>query len=807
MSAAAEPQADPQQAHQAELRVRLVDATYRQNAGGLPMTALAVVGLVAIHWLSTGHWLSPPWLAAMTATLLLRLAVLVSDRRSGQLRSLPLRWHLFVGPLLVTSLLWGLIPVLVFPVADAAETLALVCILSGMAGGAATVLAPLTWPARVYIGCMLLPAAVMIYPLDHSGPVLASLGVFFTIVMMVGHSHAHRLLVHALGTLIDNEALLENVHHQSQELARLNRQLLESQQSLRNYNARLENEVSERTARMRLASAAIENTAEGVAVMDPQGRIVEVNPAFSRITGYRADEAVGRPDTILHCDRQDPAFHQRMREVLASSGRWEGELWSRRRDGSVFLERRTVDAVRAPDGRITHLVSIFNDITDTYRKDQQLLHQALHDPLTGLGNRSLLAERLELGIAHARRDGRRLGLLYMDLDQFKSVNDSLGHPAGDRLLQAVATRLAGRLRASDTLARVGGDEFVVLMDEFADSDDCARLATQLLASLEAPFELQEATIHVRTSLGIAVYPQDGQDGDTLLKNADMALYAAKAAGRNTYAFFDQALAERARERLDLETALRRAIDGGELSLHYQALVHSHDQRRAGFEALLRWNRPGHGPVPPARFIGIAEDCGLIGALGAWVLEEVCRQLAEWHASGHGWQKVAVNISTRQIMNEDLPSLVASLTDLHGIPAGTLEMEVTESFVMTEPARSRPVLEALRTLGVAIAIDDFGTGHSSLAYLRQLPADVLKIDRSFVVEAGSDAGALSIIHTIVSLSRSFGLRVVAEGIETAEQAQLLRHAGCDLMQGYHFARPVPARDIAFDPPDEQILRLA
>lgn len=782
------------EADRESLRASLIDQAFRQSRGGIPMTAIAVLSLGVIHWLGTRELIAPWWFAAMTGLLMLRAGFIVSHARDANRFGLRMRELVFTVPLVLTAALWTLVPVLTFPAADEVEKLAVICVLSGMAGGATTVLAPLAWPARFYIVCMLAPASVMIYPVSVSGPVLSMLGFSFLAVMLISHTQARTLLIVSQRRLLENQALLGDLRGQQSQLSRLNAALLETQNALLDNNARLEQEVEERTERIRLAFAAIENTAEGVAVFNPEGHFVEVNPAFTEITGYPAEEVIGQPSSILRSPHQDHAFYEDLWTQLRDTGRWEGELWSVRRDGSEFLQRRTMDAVRDADGTITHFVSVFNDITDDYRKDQQLLFQARHDALTGLANRSLLTERLESGIARAREAQHSLGLLFFDLDHFKAVNDAFGHLTGDRLLTAVSRRLLGCLGSDATLARVGGDEFVVLMEDIRDPADCAVLADRLLATFHEPFEFPEARIVLRSSLGIAVFPRDGDAVVELLRNADMALYAAKAAGRNTYAYFDARLAEQARQRLDLELALREAIQRRELSLHYQAKVGAHDGQILGFEALLRWHRTDGGTVPPDRFIPVAEESGLIGEIGGWVIAETCRQIAAWARQGKGWQRVAVNVSARQLLGEDLVELIRRETSLHGIDTSLLEIEVTESFIMSNPKQSLAILRDLRQMGLTIAIDDFGTGYSSLSYLRRLPADVLKIDRSFVQEATSDRSVRAIIETIVSLSRTLGMSIVAEGVETAAEADLLRNAGCDVLQGYLFAKPTTAEEV-------------
>jgi diguanylate cyclase (GGDEF)-like protein/PAS domain S-box-containing protein len=547
---------------------------------------------------------------------------------------------------------------------------------------------------------------------------------------------------------------------------------------------------------MRLAFAAIKNTTEGVAVISPDGLIVECNPAFTRITGYVQDAAVNLPWSDLVSNRQGERVFSHLFNELQTKGQWEGELWSRRSDGTEFLQRCTVDAVRDGQGNVTHFVSVFNDITESYHKDQQLIHQALHDPLTGLGNRSLLADRLEQGISLAERNHVQLGLLYIDLDQFKTVNDTLGHHVGDLLLKSVAHRISSSLRSSDTLARVGGDEFVVVMNEIHSAVDCATLASKLINNFHDHFLIQDLRLHAQGSIGIAVYPEDGKDAATLMKNADIALYAAKDSGRNTYAFFDPELALLAQRRLEMEQALRESLTAQEFSLVYQPKVDSRSGRLLGLEALMRWHCAKLGETPPNIFIPVAEESGLIEQLGEWAIGEVCRQIAQWQQGGHDWRSVAINISTRQLLTKNLPELFRRQTGHYAIDPHFIEVEVTESFVMENFRQSMPVLQDLRKMGIRIAIDDFGTGHASLAYLRELPADILKIDQYFTRELLSDPVMREIVATIVAMAHTLGLRVIAEGVETHDQAELLREIGCDELQGYLFARPLPPEQIDF-----------
>lgn len=774
-----------------DLRTVLLDDAYRQGHGGVPMTAIATIGVVVIHWINSGSLLSPLWLGTQLGVTALRGMILIYDTRCGHQLGFELRRHLLTIPMLATTLAWAVLPYLIFPTAGPEEQLGLICVMSGLAGGAASVLAPLQWVGRLYIICMLMPGAVLVYGMPGAGPVISALGFCFMVVMLMTHAQARKVLVVAHTRLAENQRLLGNIQTHQRAAERLNDELLATQDALRRQNASLEDEVEKRTARIRLAFSVIENTTEGVMVMTTDGTVVEVNPAFTVITGYPPEEAIGGPSSVLRSNKHEASDYDQMWQLLRKHGKWEGELWSRKRDGSVFLEHRVVDAVRDEYGHIVHYVSIFNDVTESHYKDEQLRHLAFHDPLTGLGNRSLLQENLVQGIALADRHKSRLAVLFFDLDQFKAINDNLGHQVGDRLLQAVALRLKENLRTSDTLARLGGDEFVVVMNDIRDSEDCAVLAAKVLREISTPFDLDESRIHVRSSVGIAIYPDDGRDVQTLMRNADMAMYAAKSAGRDTFRFFHATLSEDAHRRMEMEAALQDAIAMNQLSLHYQPKVAPTSGRVEGYEALLRWQLPPRGFISPDNFIPVAEDSGLIRSIGAWVVAEACAQIARWHQQGFGWQHVAINVSAKQLLQDDLLEIIRVETRRQAVPPDLLEIEVTESVLVSKPEQAIHVLQNLRTMGVTVAIDDFGTGHSSLAYLRRLPVDVLKIDRAFVQDSVEDAHAQAIIRMILALSKTLDLKVVAEGVETQEQADLLHAGGCDLLQGYLFAHPAPA----------------
>lgn len=547
-------------------------------------------------------------------------------------------------------------------------------------------------------------------------------------------------------------------------------------------------------AGLQLAGTVFSNSSEGILVTDADAVILSVNPAFTEITGYSAAEALGRKPNMLRSDHHDPAFYENLWRDLQENGRWQGEVWNRRRDGSAYIQWQTITAVRNANGDVGRYVSVFTDVTDMRRNEDRIRHLAFHDPLTGLPNRALLMDRLDHGIAVAKRQGHNLAIMFLDLDHFKSVNDTLGHDFGDRLLKDTAARIQSAIRASDTVARMGGDEFVVLFDPAGTAEVIARTAEKIIASLDMPIDLGGETVRITTSVGISIFPDNGDTPVALLKQADTAMYAAKAEGRNTYRFFNDEMTERTLARLRLERDLRDAIQSGGLELHYQPKVCFQGLRPCGVEALVRWRLADGRLIAPTEFIPIAEETGLIIPLGDWVIDEACRQIAQWRAAGWGGIPVAVNVSTKQLFTGDFVAKITSSVERHGIRTHDLQIEITESSVMADPEDAAIILSNLRALGVTIAIDDFGTGYSSLAYLTRLPIDVIKIDRSFVsgLAVGSESG--EIISSIVGLGRSLGMTVIAEGVETEADLLMLTKAACPVGQGYLFARPMPADDL-------------
>jgi diguanylate cyclase (GGDEF)-like protein/PAS domain S-box-containing protein len=552
-------------------------------------------------------------------------------------------------------------------------------------------------------------------------------------------------------------------------------------------------ERKEAEERQRLSATVLEHIADGVMVIAVDGRIVTVNPAFTQITGYGEAEAVAQGLTLLRSARHDEAFYAAMWRELVATGFWRGEMWSVRRNGDIYLQWLTLSAVRDSRGVATHYAGVFSDITALRESQEKLDHMAHHDPLTALPNRLLFHDRLQHALKRAGRDGAQLAVLFIDLDRFKNVNDTLGHHIGDELLKQVAEQLAARLRQGDTLARLGGDEFIVLLEEIDGHYGAGLVADKLMAIFEQAFVVAGHELFVTCSIGISAFPADATDLNMLIRNADIAMYQAKGRGRNGYSFYAPSMTGEGVERLQLETYLRRSIEKNEIFLHYQPQVQIDSGCLVGVEALVRWNHPVLGLVAPDRFIPLAEDTGFISQLGKWVLFEACRQMLRWRQAGLAVPKMAVNLSVKQFERGGIVGMVDDILKETGLEPHRLQLEVTESVIMNT-GDAMAYINGLHSIGVGLAIDDFGTGYSSLAYLKQLPVQTLKIDRSFIKDISTDPNDEAIAIAIIQLGKSMNLSVIAEGVETREQAAFLLRHGCRLAQGYLYSRPVGPDEI-------------
>jgi diguanylate cyclase (GGDEF)-like protein/PAS domain S-box-containing protein len=540
---------------------------------------------------------------------------------------------------------------------------------------------------------------------------------------------------------------------------------------------------------LELLRAAYEAGSDAVLIADAAGRITSVNPAFTRITGYDADEVVGRNPRMLASGRHDRAFYTRMWRRLAEEGTWAGEIWNRRRSGEIYPEWLRITAIGDGDGPTRRFVAVFSDLSAKKRSEAELERIFHHDALTGLPNRLLLRARLEHALQRRRRAGTSVALVLLDLGRFHSINDAYGHAIGDEVLRRTARRLQACLRESDTVARVGGDEFAVVVDGLAATDDVMLIVDKLLDAAATPDRIGEHAVDLDAGAGVALTSGDDDTPELLLQHAATALHHAQALGRRAHVHAS-AMTAAAVERMALRTALREAIDRDELRAHYQPKLDLSSGRVTGAEALVRWQHPVDGLISPARFVPVAEETGLILPLGEWMLRRVCADLVHLDAAGVRLPRVAINASARELADEGFAGRVGAILAEHGVDPARVEIEITESAALRDPERASATLGAIAELGLTLAIDDFGTGYSSFAYLKRLRTHRLKIDRSFVIGVPGDRSSAEICRAVIVLARSLSLTTTAEGVETAEQARFLREVGCDEAQGYLFARPLP-----------------
>ncbi|NWC46446.1 EAL domain-containing protein [Pseudomonas edaphica] len=557
---------------------------------------------------------------------------------------------------------------------------------------------------------------------------------------------------------------------------------------------RLQQPLKENHERLQQAAAVFDCTREGVLVTDAQGLIVHVNRAFMEITGYSREDVMGERPSLFKSGRHSSNFYQQMFQTLERTGEWSGEIWNRRKSGEIYPQWQTIRVIHNDQGKVSHYVAVFSDISAIKDSEHELAHLAHHDPLTDLPNRLLFTDRAEQALASAQVHKRGCALLLMDLDHFKIINDSLGHNVGDQLLKAVGERLKGLFGPGVTLARLGGDEFAVLAESCPQVVQAAALAQRMLDAMKEPFVFDGNQLFISASIGISLFPSDALSAEQLLRNADSALFKAKSAGREGYALYTEELTAHAQHRVEIASELRRALDQQELRVYYQPVHDLQDSRLVGVEALVRWQHPERGLVPPGEFIPIAERTGLIADIDAWVMDQACRQMGQWLADGAPLSFIAVNVSSRLFARRELYEQVAQVLHTTGLDPAYLELEVTESAVMEDPEVALEQLHRLRELGLRLAIDDFGTGYSSLLRLKRLPVQKLKIDQGFVAGLPWDEDDAAIVRVVIALAKSMGMQVHAEGIEQVEQARFLLAQECDLGQGYWFGRPVPAQEM-------------
>jgi diguanylate cyclase (GGDEF)-like protein/PAS domain S-box-containing protein len=552
-------------------------------------------------------------------------------------------------------------------------------------------------------------------------------------------------------------------------------------------------ERKEATEQLRLFARIFDTINEGVVVTDSTNNIVSVNPAFSSITGYSAAEAIGKNPRMLHSGLMDKVFYDKMWQSINKTGRWQGEISDRRKNGESYVEWLSISTMKDERGEFSHHIAVVSDISERKAAEEHMVYIAQHDFLTDLPNRMMLHDRLTQAIAHAGREQRKVAVMFLDLDRFKAINDTLGHLVGDKLLKIVASRITSVARVSDTVSRLGGDEFAIMLPYIENMDDIATIAVKLLTSVAGPCVIDGNDIEVTTSIGISVFPEDGDDSESLIAHADAAMYQAKGNGRNNYQFFTHEMNRRTLERMAIKNKLSHALERNELFLLYQPQVDLQSGRIIGAEALVRWDHSLYGNVLPAQFIPIAEENGLIPPIGEWVLREACRQNQKWRKLGLMKITMAVNLSAVQFRQKNLGEIIKDVLHESGLAPSGLELEITEGIVMQDAEAAILLLEDMKAMGLKLSVDDFGTGYSSLSYLKRFPIDKFKIDQSFVHDLATDTDDAVIVSTIISMAHSLKLKVIAEGVETAEQLAFLKQQGCDEIQGYYFSKPVSAEE--------------
>lgn len=584
--------------------------------------------------------------------------------------------------------------------------------------------------------------------------------------------------------------------HALGEIGLLGRHFNSYMEKLHHSNAALNEETKEKKSakqQLFIYQKAFENAYGGVCITDSQARALAINQTFIEVTGYTEEDVIGQNMNILQSGRHGKELYASMWQSLHNTGRWSGEIWNKRKNGEIYPEILNISAIYDDAGNITHFVGVFHDITEMKYEEERIAHQAYHDPLTGLPNRTLALDRIGVSIAHVKRGGTKLAVLFLDLDNFKHVNDTLGHEAGDQLLMQVANRLKTQVREEDTVARLGGDEFLVLVAAILDEDTVVHIAQRILRAFSNPFFIKGQELFVTVSIGIAFYPQDGDTPSTLIRYADVAMYQAKSRGKNNYHLFTADLGEQLSMLQESENTFRRALVAKEFEVYYQPKFDLLQYRLSGVEALVRWRKPEGRVIGPMEFIPLAEQTGLILPLGEQIFNSTCLFIQQLREKGYQDLIVSVNLSPLQFDNDNLVAGILAVLKRYNIPGSCLELELTESAMLANPEKTAKSLNQLVKAGLNIALDDFGTGYSSLVYLKKLPISTLKIDNSFIRNLPADDDSCQLVKTIIMMARNLDISMIAEGVETQEQVEWLRNNNCEQAQGYYYSKPLSEAD--------------
>ena len=574
-------------------------------------------------------------------------------------------------------------------------------------------------------------------------------------------------------------------------------QLDQQKKALEHNNELLQTEISRRVKvemKMQMATMVYENAVEGIVITDSEANILFTNPAFTHITGYEQEEAIGKNPRILKSDMHDDDFFKNMWDSLIEKGHWKGEIWNRRKNGEAYPEWLSISAIKNPQDKIDNFVAVFHDITEIKERQEKIEHMAYHDPLTALPNRQLFYDRISVAIKHSQRNKLKISVLFIDLDNFKKINDSYGHAVGDMLLKQVAQNIKHSCRSDDTVARIGGDEFAALLPEIETEKDIIEIAKRIVSLLAQPYEIEGHKCYIGASIGITVYPTDGKTPDDLIKNADIAMYSAKTVGKNRYHFFKKEMNEEVTRQIDLENKLRKGWKKKEVAVYYQPKVNLNSGKICGLEALLRWDNGEGTLISPATIIPIAEKTGLITKIDEWVLRDACKYLAEGSNEHLQDKIISVNLSAINFSRKNLANRIFKITEEMGVSQKNIELEITESILIHNVEVAKKILNEMSNVGLRIAMDDFGKGHSSLNYLMEFPFSTVKIDKSFVDNLATDSKSRAITKAIINLAHDMEMKVLAEGVEKQDQLDILYEFGCDEIQGYIFSKPIPKEEV-------------
>ncbi|SHN30272.1 PAS domain S-box-containing protein/diguanylate cyclase (GGDEF) domain-containing protein [Pseudomonas asturiensis] len=784
----------------------------------LPTLLMFVSGLVCawLLWSPERYVLVGIWLGWLAALVCLRIIQVAAFRAAPPQRQVHAVWRrMFLLGACVSGLTLAAAAVVLVPVENFQQQAWVfgmigAAILSASVAYAVSISAFLVFS----LSCLLPPILYLFWGGDVPLRGWGWLGLILLFALSVVAWQINRLMQCSLLQRFQNQALIEHLQQAqavsvalNTELAREIEQRREAERGLREAQAGLEERVAQRTLELeeanqalsksppRLAATVFDAASEGIVIFDPDYTILTVNQAFSRFSGYQSDDVIGRKVMDIASSRDARRHFQAIHHSLEQTGQWQGELVETRKNGELYPQWLQLNAVRDKAGKTSHIVGFFSDLSARRAAEERMRYLAHFDELTGLANRSLFTQRLHEIRQRVQRTGRSLALLHINLDRFKLLNESLGHEVADQLLKHVARRLSSAMPEADIIARLSGDEFAVLFDAYANLSSLARVTSRLLSKLRVPLSVGGHELVISASVGISLLPDSAREVSALVSQANMAMQHAKHMGGNNFQFFTESLQASTLERLQLEIQLRRAIEDHQLQVFYQPKLSLRSGRLDSAEALVRWHHPQRGMVPPGEFIGLAEETGLIGAIGEFVLRKACWQACEWQRQGMAPIRVSVNLSVHQLRQGKLVSLVRQVLEETGLEPQWLELELTESQLLDSVEHIIATFQQLRELGVKLAIDDFGTGYSSLSYLRRFPVDYVKIDQAFI--SGLDDGTedAAIIQAIISMAHSLGLRVVAEGVENQSQLEFLREHGCDEVQGYLISRPIEASAMA------------